>query len=189
MALALAGALGLALLPSLPSLGAPAETATSPAAQDKGALKDKAKSKDAAAKDKAKEKAAAKDKAAKAKATGARTKTKDNIATRAKGPSPAFAVATTSSTPSVEVAAVKEAIAAARKGKSAQAIELQKLMNDPVARKLVEWAVLRSDDSESVEINRYMAFIAENPSWPSIGLLRRRAEATLWSDRLDPAFV
>ena len=31
--------------------------------------------------------------------------------------------------------------------------------------------------------DRYMAFIAENPSWPAIGMLRRRAEATLWSDR------
>jgi len=34
-----------------------------------------------------------------------------------------------------------------------------------------------------------MAFINENPSWPAVGLLRRRAEATLWADRLDPAFV
>src|SRR4029453_9166618 len=35
----------------------------------------------------------------------------------------------------------------------------------------------------------YMAFITENPSWPSLGLLRRRAEATLWVDRLEPACV
>ena len=34
-----------------------------------------------------------------------------------------------------------------------------------------------------------MAFINDNPSWPAVGLLRRRAEATLWADRLDPAFV
>ena len=34
-----------------------------------------------------------------------------------------------------------------------------------------------------------MAFIAENPTWPAIGMLRRRAEATLWQDRLDPALV
>src|SRR5205823_6361510 len=46
-----------------------------------------------------------------------------------------------------------------------------------------------ADDTENVDINRYMAFIAENPSWPAIVLIRRRAEATLWTDRLEPAFV
>ena len=61
-------------------------------------------------------------------------------------------------------------------------------ISDPVARKLVEWAILRSDDNE-VDYSRYVAFITENPSWPSIGLLRRRAEAALWQDQPDPATV
>ena len=60
---------------------------------------------------------------------------------------------------------------------------------DPLARKLVEWAILRSDDSESIELGRYTAFLSENPSWPAIALLRRRAEAALWSDRPDPIAV
>src|SRR5204862_2117010 len=47
----------------------------------------------------------------------------------------------------------------------------------------------RSDETSSVSFNRYMACIAENPGWPPIGMLRRRAEATLWTDRLDPSFV
>src|SRR5262245_47278540 len=88
-----------------------------------------------------------------------------------------------------DIAALKEAIAAARRGKTAQAADLQKSIHDPVARKLVEWAILRSDDTQSIDVSRYMAFITENPSWPSTALLRRRAEATLWADRLDPAFV
>jgi soluble lytic murein transglycosylase len=62
-------------------------------------------------------------------------------------------------------------------------------ISDPVARKLVEWTILRSDETQSIDLSRYMAFITENPSWPSTALLRRRAEATLWADRLDPAFV
>ena len=78
---------------------------------------------------------------------------------------------------------------AARRGKTAQAEDLQKTINDPVARKLVEWAILRSDGTNSIDLRRYMAFITDNPSWPAVGLLRRRAEATLWADRLDPAFV
>jgi peptidoglycan lytic transglycosylase len=100
-----------------------------------------------------------------------------------------FAAAATDSTSSADLAAVKEAIAAARKGNISYAGDLQKTISDPLARKLVEWVILRSDESESVELNRYMAFISENPSWPAIGLLRRRAEATLWSDRPDPASV
>ena len=84
---------------------------------------------------------------------------------------------------------MKEAIAAARKGKTSQAEDLQKSISDPVARKLIEWAILRSDETASVSFNRYMAFVAENPSWPAVAMLRRRAEATLWSDRRDPAFV
>jgi soluble lytic murein transglycosylase len=88
-----------------------------------------------------------------------------------------------------DIAALKEAITAARRGKTTQAADLQKTIRDPVARKLVEWEILRSDDTQSIDVSRYMAFITENPSWPSTALLRRRAEATLWVDRLDPAFV
>jgi soluble lytic murein transglycosylase len=87
------------------------------------------------------------------------------------------------------VAALKEAITAARRGRTAQASDLQKTISDPVARKLVEWAILRSDDTDSAGVGRYMAFIRENPNWPAIGLLRRRAEATLWADRPDPSVV
>src|SRR5262249_7072963 len=104
-----------------------------------------------------------------------------------------LSVAATSSMPlpipSVDIAAVKEAIAAARKGKTSQAEDLQRTISDPVARKLVEWAILRSDETSSVSFNRYMAFIADNPGWPAVGMLRRRAESTLWTDRPDPAFV
>jgi len=88
-----------------------------------------------------------------------------------------------------DIAALKEAITAARRGKTTQAADLQKTIRDRVARKLVEWQILRSDDSQNIDVSRYMAFITENPSWPSTALMRRRAEATLWADRLDPAFV
>jgi len=126
---------------------------------------------------------AAKDKAAaKTKAPASKAKAAD------KAPAAPLAVASTTSTPSPEVAAVKEAISLARKGKASQATDVQKTISDPVARKLVEWATLRGEDN-SVDFARYVAFINENPGWPSIGLLRRRAEATLWQERLDPAAV
>ncbi len=99
-----------------------------------------------------------------------------------------LAFASTTSTSSADLAAVKEAIAAARARRADQAAGIQRTISDPLARKLVEWAILRSDDNE-VEFSRYVAFIAENPMWPSIGMMRRRAEASLWQERLDPATV
>jgi soluble lytic murein transglycosylase len=96
--------------------------------------------------------------------------------------------APTSSTSSPDIAAVKEAIALARKGSASRATEVQATISDPVARKLVEWAILRSD-SNGAEFSRYAAFIAANPSWPSVGFLRRRAEAMLWTENTNPATV
>ena len=83
--------------------------------------------------------------------------------------------------------AVKVAIALARKGEPPQTSDVKEGIGDPVARKVVEWAILR--DNNEVDFRRYVAFIFDNPSWPSIGLLRRRLEAALWKERLDPQTV
>jgi soluble lytic murein transglycosylase len=104
-------------------------------------------------------------------------------------PSPRFAIASTEETSAADIATIKEAVSAARKGRTSQAADLQNTIGDPIGRKLVEWAILRSDDTDSIEFSRYMAFISENPSWPAIGMLRRRAESAMWTDRLDPSFV
>ena len=57
-----------------------------------------------------------------------------------------------------------------------------------MARKLAEWIILRSDDN-GASVERYRAFIAANPSWPSQTFLRRRLEAALWDDHRDDATV
>ncbi len=61
-------------------------------------------------------------------------------------------------------------------------------MQDPLAHKLIEWVILRNDDTD-LEFGRYAAFIAANPSWPSLTMFRRKAEAVLWQDRVDDATV
>jgi soluble lytic murein transglycosylase len=43
-------------------------------------------------------------------------------------------------------------------------------------------------DSEA-RFERYAAFIGANPEWPSIPLLHRRAEASLWRERRDAVTV
>src|SRR5262245_11703637 len=111
------------------------------------------------------------------------------VAAYSAAPTARFTLAASDFASTTDIAALREAVTAARRGKTTQAADLQTTIVDPVARKLVEWTILRSDDTQSIDVSRYMAFITENPSWPSIALLRRRAEATLWADRLDPAFV
>jgi soluble lytic murein transglycosylase len=89
---------------------------------------------------------------------------------------------------SADLAAVKNAIDLVRKAKTTEATAIQKTIADPAARKLVEWFILRHPDAEA-NFSRYAAFIADNPGWPSIGLMRKRAEARLWQERSDAATV
>jgi soluble lytic murein transglycosylase len=99
-----------------------------------------------------------------------------------------FAVAPATTSSATDIAAVKQVIEATRKGKAAEADSLAKAIADPVARKLADWVILRSDNTQP-SFQRYTAFVAANPSWPHAALFRRRAENALWNDRLDDASV
>ena len=87
-----------------------------------------------------------------------------------------------------DLAAVRDAITLARKGKTSDATDIQNRITDPVGRKLVEWYILRHSETEA-NFSRYAAFITNNPDWPSAALLRRRVEAQLWQDRSDASRV
>ena len=99
-----------------------------------------------------------------------------------------LAIATTANTSPLDLAAVKAALDLANKGRASEATTIEHTIADPLARKLVEWAILRGEDLEP-DFPRYAAFIAENPSWPGIRGLRRRAEAALWQQNADPRTV
>jgi soluble lytic murein transglycosylase len=101
---------------------------------------------------------------------------------------PALAMATNAATSPLDLNALKQALDLVGKSRSDEAANLENSISDPLARKLIEWLVLRSDDTTAT-FARYAAFIAANPSWPSIVTLRRRAEATLWQERSDPTTV
>ena len=87
-----------------------------------------------------------------------------------------------------DLAAVKNAIDLARKAKTGEATVIGKAIGDPAAQKLVEWFILRHPDADA-RFGRYAAFIADNPNWPGMGLMRRRAEARLWQERSDATTV
>ena len=87
-----------------------------------------------------------------------------------------------------DAAKVKDVFDLARRGKTSDATAAEKTIADPAARKLAEWLILR-DPASGAKFSRYAAFIAENPGWPGVTLLRRRAEARLWQQRSDARTV
>lgn len=87
-----------------------------------------------------------------------------------------------------DLAALKDAIDLARKGKADDASAARERIADPAGQKLAEWFMLRHSES-TANFKRYAAFLAANPDWPSAALLRRRAEARLWQEKSDAATV
>ncbi len=97
-------------------------------------------------------------------------------------------VAPATATSAEDLAVVKKAADLVRHGKTNEATTLEKSISDPLARKLVEWLILRGDDGDA-GFNRLAAFVSANPSWPSLALLRKRAEGALWEEKRDAATV
>ena len=106
----------------------------------------------------------------------------------ARKPTIPAAVAATSSTSQADTDALENVIDLVRKHQPADATQAEAAISDPVARKLAEWIILRSEDN-GASVERYRAFISANPSWPSQNFLRRRLEAALWDDHRDDATV
>lgn len=87
-----------------------------------------------------------------------------------------------------DLAALKDAIDLARKGRNDDASAARDRITDPAGQKLADWFMLRHSES-TANFKRYAAFVAANPDWPSSTLLRRRAEARLWQEKSDAATV
>jgi soluble lytic murein transglycosylase len=98
------------------------------------------------------------------------------------------AVAATASTSKADMDTLENVIELIRKHKPDDATQTAAAITDPVARKLAEWIILRSDDN-GASVERYRAFLTANPSWPSQTFLRRRLEAALWDDHRDDSVV
>jgi soluble lytic murein transglycosylase len=98
------------------------------------------------------------------------------------------AVAATSSTSQADTNALENVIELIRKHRPDDATQIEATISDPVAKKLAEWIILRSDNNNAT-VERYRAFLSANPSWPSQTFLRRRLEAALWDDHREDAIV
>ena len=103
-------------------------------------------------------------------------------------PTAPFVAAESAATPAADIALVKQAIDLVRRGRTSDATAVEKTISDTLARKLVEWTILRSDDN-GAGFDRFAAFSAENPSWPGATMMRRRAESALWDEHRSDATV
>lgn len=101
---------------------------------------------------------------------------------------PPLAMAPTASTSRADIAALARVINLVQQREPAAATAAQAAISDPVAHRLAEWVILRSPNNGAT-VERYRAFIAANPGWPSLDFFRRRLEAALWDDRRDDAVV
>ncbi len=88
-----------------------------------------------------------------------------------------------------DLGGVKQAVTLIQQGKVDAAHALTRDIDDRVARKVVEWVILRSGYTDAITFERFTAFINENPSWPSVDLFRRRAEGALWEDKREDKIV
>jgi soluble lytic murein transglycosylase len=95
--------------------------------------------------------------------------------------------ASVSKTSDPDVALVRNAIDKLRANPD-MATQIGAPVSDPVARKLVEWIILRSAHNGAGSA-RYAAFITTNPSWPSLAFFRRRAETKLSIEDVEPPQV
>src|SRR5215211_5665358 len=103
-------------------------------------------------------------------------------------PRQSLAAPITTTTSANDIAAVRQALELIRKGQISALAEVKQTISDPAAVKLVDWCYLRSPYSNA-GFDRYAAFTQANPSWPSVGMLQRRAEGALWEDKRDAATV
>jgi len=101
---------------------------------------------------------------------------------------PTAVLAATSSTSQADTDALENVIELVRKHQPVDATQAEAAISDPVAKKLAEWIILRSDNN-GASVERYRAFLTANPSWPSQTFLRRRLEAALWDDNRDDTTV
>ena len=97
-------------------------------------------------------------------------------------------VTDSAATPAADVALTKQAIDLVRRGRVTEASTVQANVGDPLAQKVIEWAILRSDES-TAGFERLNAFVTANPSWPGINTLRRRTESALWDNGRDASTV
>ncbi|MFG1286145.1 transglycosylase SLT domain-containing protein [Xanthobacter versatilis] len=91
-----------------------------------------------------------------------------------------------SNIPGGDLAALKVAVNAAKNGRAAEAMGAAQQLDDPAARSLVTWLVIRHAPND-LGFDAINQFLKDKPGWPTQNTLRRRAERVLFQENRDPA--
>lgn len=87
-----------------------------------------------------------------------------------------------------ELGTLRNAITLAKNGKGSEAMAAASALDDPVARNLVTWLVIRGAPND-LGFERIAQFLKEKPYWPTQSTLRRKAEAVLYAEKPSAATV
>lgn len=83
-----------------------------------------------------------------------------------------------------DAATIKKVIGLLKDGNYNQAVALTSSVSDSAARDLITWLAIRYTPKDA-GFERTQDFIRRNPNWPSMTLLRRRAEGLLLTEKRD----
>ncbi|MFD1701865.1 transglycosylase SLT domain-containing protein [Methylopila henanensis] len=101
---------------------------------------------------------------------------------------PASRVAPSPTVQSADVAQVKAAVAAFQRGDLGGAMAVRASLRDPGAVALVDWLSIRFA-SRQVGFDRINSFLRAHRDWPTMSMVRRRAEEALWLENVNGATV
>lgn len=87
-----------------------------------------------------------------------------------------------------EMGVLRNAVTLAKSGRGKEALSAASTLDDPVARLLVTWLVIRNAPND-LGFDGIASFISEKPYWPTQSTLRRKAEAVLYAEKRSPAVV
>ncbi|MFG1371403.1 lytic transglycosylase domain-containing protein [Xanthobacter oligotrophicus] len=104
----------------------------------------------------------------------------------AAAPQVAPTLGASSNIPGGDLAALKVAVNAAKNGRAAEAMGAAQQLDDPAARTLVTWLVIRHAPND-LGFDAINQFLKDKPGWPTPSTLRRRAERVLFQENRDPA--
>ncbi|MBA4788946.1 MAG: lytic transglycosylase domain-containing protein [Rhizobiales bacterium] len=108
-------------------------------------------------------------------------------ATAAKGAPPTLAAAPAPALQG-DLGTLRTAVTLAKNAKGSEALAAAQSLDDPVARSLVTWLVIRSAPND-LGFDAIAAFLRDKPGWPTQTTLRRKAEGVLFAEKRSPQVV
>ncbi|MEP9378264.1 transglycosylase SLT domain-containing protein [Aquabacter sp. CN5-332] len=121
------------------------------------------------------------------KAAAKSTAKPSSKATASKGPAPTLA-ATSGPALTGDMSTLRNAVTLAKNARGSEALAAAEGLDDPVARSLVTWLVIRNAAND-LGFDGIVGFMRDKPGWPTQNTLRRKAEAVLFAEKRSPSVV